>query len=366
MKKICIFAGVFAAILFVIRLTRHETSDAPATPAESAIEEQAPEPQIQSTVEPPSPGAPPTAKPVRQKSILERIASNDASVFKLSPDQVQSFLAKNGTNAESLLAAFNITSDKDLLREALRQFPDSPSVLATAIANDALPGQRAELTERLKQLSPDNSLANHLSARDHLKNGQPDLAIKELAEASAKSGFHDFTVERIQGLEEAYLGAGYSAAEAKALAMSGIHLPALSQLRELGREMSALQRQYAAEGDTTSVESLARMGRALADDIARGGGGSLLGQIIGVVVERDFLGGLDPNHTYDFLPQPVRDRLAHLEAQNRSIRDDARFSGQWMQGASDAQLIVYFDRLKLYGESAAINWARSQPLGSVP
>jgi hypothetical protein len=283
----------------------------------------------------------------------------DVSVFKLSTEQVEAFLAKS-TNAESLLAAFNVTGDKELLRQALQRFPDSPFVLAAALTHDASPEQRRELVEQLKRVAPDNPLADYLSARDHLKNQQPDLALKELVEASSKSGFHDFTIERIQGLEDIYLDAGHTAVDAKALAMSGVQLKSIVQLRQLGGEIAALQQQYASGGDAASTEMLARLGLTLAADIAQGTGNTFIGQMSGSRVEQELLRTLDPNATYDFIAQPVNDRLAHLEAQDKSIREACQFFGQWMQTASNGQLISFFDRLKLYGEPAAVTWARTQ------
>ena len=316
----------------------------------------------------PGPQLPPAAKPSAAPSkreapgqtILQRAVEGDASVFKLSPEQVQAFLMKNATNAESLLAAFNVSGDKEFLREAVRRSPDSPFVLAAALAHDALPDQRRELIDRFKELAPDNPLANYLSARDHLKNQQPDLAFRELTEAASKNGFHDFTIERIQGLEDIYLDAGYTAAEAKALAMAGVQLKSIVQVGQLGRDISALQQQYAAAGYAPGAETLARIGLTLAADLTQGTGNTFIGQMTGFRVERELLRALDANATYDFIPQPINERLAHIEAQERSIREACQFFDQWMRTANEGQLISFFDRLKLYGEPAAVTWARTQ------
>jgi hypothetical protein len=81
-------------------------------------------------------------------------------------------------------------------------------------------------------------------------------------------------------------------------------------------------------------------------------------------VEQELLRALDPNATYDFIQQPINDRLAQLDAQDKSIREACRFFDQWMRTATEGQLISFFDRLKLYGEPAAVTWARTQ-LGNV-
>jgi hypothetical protein len=314
-------------------------------------------PELQPAVVPSA--ASPPAKDQPNKTLLQRIFQNDADVFKLSPEQVQAFLAK-GTNAESLLAAFNVTGDKELLRQAVQKFPDNPFALAAALVHDAVPEQRRDLIDKLKQLAPDNPLANYLSARDHLKNQQPELALKELAEASTKSNFHDFTIERIQGLEDIYLDAGYGAAEAKALAMAGVQLKSIVQMRQLGGDIAALQKQYAAAGDAASAEALARIGLTLAADLTQGTGNTFIGQMSGSRVEQELLRALDPNATYDFIQQPINERLTHLQAEDKSIREACQFFDQWTRTATEGQLISFFDRLKLYGEPAAVTWARTQ------
>src|SRR5947207_3800815 len=215
------------------------------------------------------------------RTMLQRIVAEDTNVFKLSTEQIQAFLARNRTNAESLLAAFNLNGDPELLREAARRYPSNAFVLVSVLGNDALPEQRRELLEEFKQVSPENPLANYLSARENLKNQQPELVLSELAAASAKNGFNDFTIERVQGLEELYLSAGHSPAEAKALAMLGVQEPSLPPLRDLAGSLSAWERQSAAQGDSASVQSIARSGLGLAANITTAGPRSLATQMLG-------------------------------------------------------------------------------------
>ncbi len=358
-----VILGLLVVAVLVGRqlLVRSATTPAPATEAREATVpavSPAPAPTVPASMAPST--EPPVAPAEPPQTVLQRIVSHDTNVFKLSPAELQKFLTRNASNAESLLAAFNMTSDKEYLREAVRRHPESAFVLAMALAGGAWPEQQRELIEQFKQAAPDNPLANYLSARDHLKNEQPELAVLELSEASSKKGFHDFTLERMQGLEDMHLGAGHSAAEAKALAMSSLQIPTLRPLRELGREMSALERQYLGAGDTASAEAVAKMGLRLAAHVSNSGAGSLLSQMVGSVVEREILSALDPAASYDFLAQPVNERLAQLLAQDREVRASARFFDHWIQNANEAQLVSYFDRSKLFGESAALRWAKTQ------
>ena len=82
--------------------------------------------------------------------------------------------------------------------------------------------------------------------------------------------------------------------------------------------------------------------------------------MVSSVVEREFLRGLDPNANYDFMTQSPAERLAQLQVQDKSVRNSARFFDRWIQQANEGQLVSYFDRLKLYGEAAALQWAVTQ------
>jgi hypothetical protein len=184
-----------------------------------------------------------------------------------------------------LLAAFNVTHDWEWLQEAARRYPSNASVLALLLSHNPAPEQRRELIERFKQVSPENSLAHYLSAREYSQNHQPDLALREFVEASTKSSFQDFTGERLQGLEELYLFSGHSAAEAKALAMANLEFPTLGKLRDAGRDLSALERQFAASGEAASAQTLAKIGLGLAGNTIASGVNSLLSQLVGNSVE---------------------------------------------------------------------------------
>ena len=96
--------------------------------------------------------------------------------------------------------------------------------------------ERRQWLDAFKQSAPDNALAFYLSARDHFKSGQPELAEQEVLAAGAKT-MRDYAADWLENTEEAYHSAGYSEAEAKALAMTTLLMPHLANLREVGTEL---------------------------------------------------------------------------------------------------------------------------------
>jgi hypothetical protein len=297
----------------------------------------------------------------RLAETLIRVMTGDPEVFKLPPDAIDSFLRQNRTNAESLLAAYQVTQDLALLKLAAELHPNEPLVAFQVVAHNAFPEQQREWLDRLKALAPDNALANYLSARHFLQTEQPQLAVQELQAAGAKPGIYDYLRERMQGLEELYLRSGTPPTEAKVLGMAGLALPMLPQLNELARETLMLQRQYATAGDLASAEALAQYQVLLARQLSQEQGATcLVNQRVGMAIERATLALLEPAYTYDFLGQTPAERLAALQAQTGRMQETIQWFGQWLPQAGDTELITYIDRVKLYGEPAAIQWLRAQ------
>ncbi len=281
----------------------------------------------------------------------------------LPREAIDRWLASGRTNAEDLLAARQAGGGVELLRMALSNFPKDPRVLFAASApNDDLGGGaegRRERIERFKAAAPENALADYLSAREHLKSSRPDLAVADLMAASQKTRFQDYTLDAVQNAEELYLQAGKTPLEAKILGGSTTLLPHLSQLKGLARDMAALESQYLASGDAASAENLAQMGMRLGQQLTDGEGSRfLIGQLVGLSIEQIVLAPLDEQKTFAFL----QDTPAHYAKQRNAWRaasqESSQHAEQWMQTATEADLLGYFDRIKIYGESEANAWLR--------
>lgn len=306
-------------------------------------------------------GAETAEPPPRQKSFFERVNSGDESLSFLSREQADAFVERNRTNAESLLAAYRVTHDPKYLRSAAGKFPNDPRVLFRAVAHDALPEKRRNLLEQYKQADADNSLPYYLSAADHLKNGDLESAFQDLGQATAKETFRDYITESILTLEDIYLAAGHSPVDAKALATCAVELPHLTQLNEMSRSMVELVGQYQNSGDDQSAQNLVAMGLRLSGHLAKlQEGGNLLGQIVAIRTERSFLEQLDSGQSYPFLTATVDERISAGRAREQAIREDSQFVNEWIPEATEPEIISYLDRLKIHGESAAIEWLRNR------
>src|SRR5205085_6832007 len=94
--------GLIVLALLLARSRKEINTAMAVTPATEAMPAQTqPEPILTSSVV--APVSPSKVEPkAPQKSVLQRILNNDSNVFRVSPEVIRSYLARNLTNAESL------------------------------------------------------------------------------------------------------------------------------------------------------------------------------------------------------------------------------------------------------------------------
>jgi hypothetical protein len=280
---------------------------------------------------------------------------------KLTAEQVEAYLKANGRKASSLLAAYRTSGDPALLREAMEKYPNDPQVAFEAVFDkDSSPEEQRQWLNAFEQSAPDNALANYLSALDYFKAGRTDQAVQELTAASGKQPYQ-YSVDRYQDDEEAYLAAGYSVAEAKRLASHGLPVPHLSPVKQLGQQVVDLAKSYRQAGDEASAQAALQ----LAANIGQQFDGSppeyfLLSQLVGMAVERNALGAMDPNSPYGGSGQSVQDRLNQIAQQKAALRELGQQADPLMQTMSDQDWITYTDRRMIFGEAAAMQWVVSK------
>ena len=373
---IIVIAGLLVLGLAVLNRPRRTVPVPPPEPTEPLSARRVLKPRLPAprmAMEPPV--AEPQADNARPTSLLTRLLDGDEA-FTLSVLQVESYLQDNRRSAESLLAAFRATDDPALLREAVERYPNDPRVNFAAyfgFRKESSPEDRRERLEAFKQSAPDNALANYLSAQDHFNSGQTDQAVQELIAAAGKSKFQDYSGEFVQNAEEAYRAAGFSEADAKAVAAFGLPLPQLAELRRLGQNLGELATLYQQAGDEASAQAAWQMGVNLGRQVGEPSGQNyLISDLVGLAIERQILERMDPAGPYDNAGHTVKDRLEELARRREMYKEfqgpvDA--SGRWssptevMESLSEQDRVSFFDRIKVSGEIEALRWARNR-LGS--
>ena len=367
--EIVLIAGVMVMGLAILIRSRQpvvaltpEQADPPASRSQSKPRLPAPSmPALAAT----QPDLPPAAQ--EPTNVFARLMDNEGRPPAVSRGQIESYLEQNRRSAESLLAAFRLTGDRALLQEAAEKYPSDPRVhyagWFSAFRDDnSSPEERRQWLEAFKQSAHENALANYLSAQDYFKSGQTDHAVEELIAASGKPQFHAFSADAVQSMEEAYLSAGYSAVESKAAAAysdaSLQSAPPYSELKRLAESLAELSKRYRDAGDEASAWAVVQMGVELGQRVGQSAGGSSLvvQNGTGVGIQRILYNSMDVNAAYGDAGQTVQDQLNALTQLGKS------WSGLWRQAEptlrsmSDQDLISYFDRMKTFGEVAALRW----------
>ena len=277
--------------------------------------------------------------------------------LQLTPEQLAEYLRQYGTNVETLLA----TQNKDYIKLAAELFPNDPRVQYAVLTRDLFPEARREWLDRFKESAPDNAMANYLSAREHLRAGDREQGLKDLADAAGKPHFNDYTLEQVQNMEDAQLSAGRSVVEAKIAAGSELLLPQLAMFKGLAQDVQKMQKEYVASGDMASAEALAQMGRSLAQQLTAGEGSrTLIGQLVGMAIERIVLSPLPQDSQPAFLGGTVQQRFDEMTAFRQSIKTLTPQVEEMMARGNETEIISYFDRMKLQGEYKTLLWLQNR------
>jgi hypothetical protein len=332
-----------------------------------------PAPPVQLTTRPAEP-----AEDSQSTNLFARFPGLKAKApNKLSAGQVESYLKANGRNAASLLAAYRTTGDHALLEQAMQEHGNDPQVaLEAALREDASPEDRHQWLETLKQSDSANALPNYLSAFDYFKAGQTDQAVQELVAASGKQQFEDYSAQRVRDNEQAYLAAGYSVAEAKAIsplqqamyfgtsedeveatfAPFQSQLTQLQQVKELYLDVCDLAKSYKQAGDQASAQAALQITVNLGQRYSNALGEDGLSRLAGIGAEVNALYAMDPNSPCDSNGQTVQDRMTQLRQQKTAILGLYKQGVPLLGTMSDQDWISYGDRARIFGEPAAIQW----------
>jgi hypothetical protein len=204
------------------------------------------------------------------------------------------------------------------------------------------------LIESFKRADPDNGIANCLAARALFDLGKDEEAISELLKFSGKP-IQDFTITSCQNVEEAYLTAGLSPAEAKIAALYGATKPALIQMAApVLNKLDEMGRIYTKAGNTAELQALrdiqSEIGRSLQES------GTIADSSVGLIFETNALKAINSPEAIARLEQLNQRKIAMNEAASR-IDQLQNFSD-----IPESEWILYFDRVKLFGEQAANEW----------
>lgn len=312
-------------------------------------------------------------KPSFEKS-GERSISSLASQTPLAPvrrelpakpslSRLEDYVDANGRIAASLLAAYRISGQVQYLKEAVEKYPSDLHVAFAAVFQEELsPEDRRKWLENFKQTDPNNPLGNYLSAWDYFKSERIESALVELASADGKGPLHNYASDFEQTDEAVFRAMGYGSADASWMAESSLRLRESVPLHQLGQSLADLLKQYQSEGDTSSATAATRWTLSLARQLSGDRLQYTLSTLIGLTMEKDVLGTLDPAAAYDQSGQSSADRLAEIEREGAEINRLNRLLPEVLASSPDEDITSFYELQRSGGPVAAMRWIFSKTI----
>lgn len=297
-------------------------------------------------------------KPDRKTMPLARML-RDGQPLKLNAEQLARYLQDNRGSAEALLTVSRLTGNLESLRQAARTFPNDPRVQLELAMRGETAEERRQALNAFRQADPENALGDYLSALDNFYQGQSDAAVQDLLQADSHTQFDDHALQMLQSSEEAYLSAGYSAAEAKVAAMLGFQPRQTKPLMELSKVISDLQRQYTQQGDTESAQALGQLGLALGQK-QQSESPFLIDNLVGMATEKRFLSKMPSAMVIGANGQTASARLTAIQTRKEEMQSIVGSVEPLLSSLNENEAVAYFDRLKLYGEPEALRWLKQK------
>jgi hypothetical protein len=281
---------------------------------------------------------------------------------KLSADQAESYLNRNGREPVSLLAAYYTSGSETYLREATENFPNDARVALAAVAEAKAQGKAVEYREwlsRFEEAAPASGLPNYLLAADSMDAGLTNQGLRELQAATSKSKLDLYSVDLDRGCEQAYLSAGYSDLEAEAAGIAKTPKVSLASLSRLKWKLIGLADSYRKTDNAASAQAVLEMGLTLGQRFAEPSPmATIVETLWGASVEGAMLERMDPDRRLESTELAAQHQLDELSAASTRMREE-NLNGL-MRSIPLEDQPGYLDRLKASGQMAAIQWLESK------
>src|SRR5262245_1567186 len=171
------------------QIRRPDASTAPSTRIDAATRPRLPAPRIRESSQTE------LETPPQESKIAKMLKGDGFAEVKL--EQLEGYLSSNHRSVASLLAAFRLTGDRELLREAAEKFPADRRVAYESWFRTKDKAERQKWLVTWEKYDSNNSLASYLAAANLFKAGDTDAAIQKLEAAMNKTEFTYFPRESV-------------------------------------------------------------------------------------------------------------------------------------------------------------------------
>lgn len=295
---------------------------------------------------------------------------------EIPSEQLESYLRRHERNAESLLAAYELTQEDSLLKEAAERFPDDPRVLLRVAMHEdsSFPG-RDEALDRLIELQPDNAVGPIVKAGRLAKEKKTDEAIDLLRESLKRGQFLDYRKERNLARQEALLSMGKSSVFAKSRALSVTDSPYLNGIKLASKAALDQAKELTKSGQQEAADELTSVVFAVGKKFYDRPQATLLDQAFANGLQQMGLQAMPPDAELGGTGKTVADGLAELDKEKGLMKDLTGTTGgifspepaedpnSPLQNLDATMLELYMERVAQLGERNAMLWLKSVTQG---
>lgn len=308
---------------------------------------------------PTSPAEPSSALRLVQK-MIDANPDDGSPLETFTVDQFATYLERHQRTASSLLAVWNLTKDKAVLREAFENFPHDISVALQAIQHLDFPAEKKlSLAAQLEQDQPSNPLGSILAGAQLAQDGQTSEAIAKLREATKRGPLDFGTKPQLLAQQEALISIGKSPLEAQVRAVfSGDALANLLS-HKLARPATNEMKSLMAAGNVDDAVNLASDMMAFARKVSAEPGGGMVTELVTLSIESGALRHLPPDVEIGDSGQTTADRLAQLKETKESISQAVDAVPWHLSHLDEPGLGLYLQILEQRGEREALKWAET-------
>jgi hypothetical protein len=266
---------------------------------------------------------------------------------KLTRQQADDYLSARSRTAATLLTAFRLSGDDAFLHEALEKFHDDTQVILTCLRLIDDPAKRLEILKSLKHADPDNGIADVLSARALFDLGKNDEALAALSQSAGKP-ISDYALFSSQNDEEALLAAGFPPLQAKLAGLFPDSPSVVFEMAQLGKSLKKQRESDVLAGNNAAIQSSLDLQLQLASQLRQGG--FMVDSMVASALEKGALKEIDT-------PE-ARARLEELAQERNSVNEYNRrlILLRETNAVPESDELLYYDRVKLFGEKAAADW----------
>jgi len=273
--------------------------------------------------------------------------------------QAEAMIRRRGETALSLIAMARLTGDTAWLRRAAEANPDDPRVRLALFHAAEDPAERAAALAAYRAADPGNALGGYLAAWEAGRSGDAAGLAAALVDASFAEGLRRDELAIVLEADAMLRASGMGDKEAFTQAMGSMKASDAMALAGLGRNLGELQRLFVELGDWDEADFLLEESLVLGASLRQGG--MAIDNLVGVSIERQLLGALDPQTVVGWDGERAGERLAALQ------RDWANGIGMESDEIAEAMdrldadgWAEYRRRLAEEGERAALRWLRDR------